>query len=95
MVSMLTAAPAMAAASYVAVFAQPVAPARIVSSDRLWSCADTTCVSGGRTDSPPQHICSRLARTIGVLASFAVREQAFDAAALEACNAKAAKSTAS
>ena len=79
-------------AAYVAVFAEPVAAAKIMSSDRLWACAESTCISGGAADSPPQHICSRLARTLGPLTSFAVREQAFDPASLAACNAKAGKS---
>src|ERR1700761_7609157 len=80
---------AAAPAAYVAVFAAPVVKARIVSSDRLWTCADSTCVSGGQPDSAPQHVCSRLARALGPLTSFAVREQAFDAVALATCNAKA------
>ena len=77
------------APAYVAGFASPVGQPKLVSSGRLWTCGGLSCVADGAADSPPRHICSRLARELGVVTSFAVRGEAFDADALAACNAKA------
>ncbi len=83
-----------AAPSYVASFAAPVTQAKLVSSDRMWTCSDSVCVTRGAADSPPQHVCSRLAREMGVIASFSVRGEAFSAEALAACNVNARRPSA-
>ena len=89
---MVIAAPAGAlagSASYVASFAAPVSQPKLVSSERLWTCSDSVCTAQGAASSPPQHVCSRLAREMGAMTAFSARGVAFDAEALAACNAYA------
>ena len=85
----LAPAAALAAPAYVASFASPVSQPKLVSSERVWKCSDSVCTAQGGASSPAQHICSRLAREMGVLASFTARGAAFTPEALAACNAYA------
>lgn len=82
-------AAALAAPGYVASFANPVSQPKLVSSERVWTCSDSVCTAQGSATSPAQHICSRLAREMGVIASFSSRGEAFTPEALAACNAYA------
>jgi hypothetical protein len=75
--------------SYVAELAAPTTAVKLVSSDRLWGCEGVLCAAAGPADSAARHICSRLAKEVGPLKSFAVRGRAFDADQLAACNARA------
>ena len=71
--------------------AQPVtrpSHERFVARDNAWRCGEAGC-SSARTTTRPALVCSTLARAVGPLRSFSVDGRAFDAAALEACNARA------
>jgi len=71
--------------------AQPVtrpAHERFVAGDNAWRCGEAGC-SSARTATRPALACSTLVRAVGPLRSFSVDGRAFDAAALEACNARA------
>jgi hypothetical protein len=59
---------------------------RFVARDNAWRCGEAGC-SSARTSTRPAFVCSSLVREVGPLRSFAVDGRAFDAAALEACNA--------
>jgi len=80
------AAPALAA-SY---SAKPVTATsqRIIARDIVWNCGPAAC-QGSTEESRPAVLCQSLARRAGRLDSFTVDGRAFDAAALERCNAAA------
>jgi hypothetical protein len=59
-----------------------------VASEVIWTCGPDGCVAGAAS-SRPTVVCAQAARAIGKLASFSAGPQAFDAAALAKCNAKA------
>lgn len=81
---------AAAAPNYQVTLSVPAPQAKLVSSDRLWSCAGLACVAGGEATSAASRICSRLAREVGPVASFTAHGRALDASQLAACNEKAA-----
>jgi hypothetical protein len=71
--------------------AQPVtrpSHERFVARDNAWRCGEAGC-SSARTSTRPALVCSSLVREVGPLRSFSVDGRALDAAALEACNARA------
>lgn len=71
--------------------ATPVtAPAKssVVTRTTVWSCAGGVC-SAAKATSRDAIMCELVAREVGTLASFTVGGTAFDAAALEKCNARA------
>jgi hypothetical protein len=61
---------------------------RFVAGDNAWRCGEAGC-SSVRTATRPALACTTLVRAVGPLRSFSVDGRAFDAAALEACNARA------
>lgn len=71
--------------------AKPVAtPAgRVVVRDILWNCGANGCVSNSKGGSRAALVCESLVKQVGKIESFRAGDQAFDAAALEKCNAKA------
>lgn len=62
--------------------------ASFVTQNTVWKCKDSVCTAP-RTPSTDKLMCERAASRIGALSSFSVGSTAFDAAALEACNARA------
>lgn len=83
---------ANAAPAYVASFAAPTATAKLVSSERLWSCAGATCSAGGDATSPAKNICVRIAKEVGAVSAFSARGQEFTAEQVAACNERAGHS---
>ena len=81
------AAPA-SAATYAGKPAAPVAEARIIGHDIVWSCAAGSC-NGSTEESRPQVLCQSLAKKAGRLESFTVNGSAFAEADLAKCNAVA------
>ena len=59
-----------------------------VARDTLWKCSDAGCSAASAT-SRPEIVCATAVREIGKVSSFSVRGEAFNAAALAKCNAKA------
>ncbi|WP_414900594.1 CC_3452 family protein [Sphingomonas flavalba] len=88
--SLFVSAPAAAqpGAFYNAIPATAPAAGRTVIRDQIWSCDDNSCVSA-RGDSRPAVVCAVAARQLGRLTAFTVNGEAFDAAALDKCNARA------
>lgn len=80
---------AKAEPAYVASFAAPATAAKLVSSERLWSCEGATCSAGGDATSPAKNICARIAREVGAVTGFVAKGRAFGADELAACNARA------
>jgi hypothetical protein len=83
----LLSTPAFAAGSF---DAQPLtrpSHERFVAGDNGWRCGEAGC-SSARTTTRPALVCSSLVRQVGPLRSFRVDGRAFDAAALETCNAR-------
>ena len=80
---------ANAAPSYVASFATPAATAKLVSSERLWTCAGATCSAGGDATSPAKNICVRIAKEVGAVTGFTAKGQDFTAEQVAACNERA------
>lgn len=78
------------ASNYVASLQSPAKSAQLVSSERLWSCAGTTCAAGGEATSPAKRICSRLVKEVGPLSAFTAQGKIFAADELAQCNASAA-----
>ncbi|WP_431468960.1 CC_3452 family protein [Sphingosinithalassobacter sp. LHW66-3] len=71
--------------------ATPVsAPANdsLVTRNVIWRCGGGTCVAAKGT-ARDAIMCQLLAREVGVLTEFKVEGEAFDAEALERCNARA------
>ncbi len=60
----------------------------VIVRDTLWKCGPAACTAA-QANSRPAIICAQAARKVGKLTSFAVSGVEFDAAAIEACNAKA------
>ena len=85
--ALAVAAPA-SAATYAGKPAAPVAEARIIGHDIVWSCGAGTC-SGSTEESRPQVLCQSLAKKAGRLESFAVNGRAFAEEDLAKCNAVA------
>lgn len=83
-----TAGSAQPTAIYAAVPVAKPAKTTFVARDTLWTWRDTayTARRGGDRDAIQ---CELVARQTGKLASFSVGGAAFDAAALDKCNAKA------
>lgn len=80
---------ASAAPSYVASFAAPATTAKLVSSERLWSCEGATCLAGGDATSPAKNICVRIAKEVGAVTAFAAKGRDFSAEEVAACNERA------
>lgn len=87
---LLAATPAMAQANgyYSATLAQPAAKSSLVTRNTIWKCDGATCVAA-KNGARPQIMCELVAREAGALQAFVVEGNAFDAAALEKCNARA------
>lgn len=87
---LFAATPAIAQANgyYSATLAQPLAKANLVTRNTIWKCNGTTCVAP-KSGARPQIMCELMAREAGALQAFTVEGNAFDAAALEKCNARA------
>ncbi|TXC73676.1 hypothetical protein FSZ31_02755 [Sphingorhabdus soli] len=87
--AMTFAVPATASggAYYQASLASPAAKAKLVAKGLLWNCDDTACAASQKSPSRDAIVCSALAKQVGPLTGFAVAGKAFDAAALESCNA--------
>ena len=64
------------------------APGTVIVRDTLWKCGPSGCTAA-QANSRPAIICAQAAKKVGKLTSFAVSGVEFDAAAIEACNAKA------
>ena len=62
--------------------------ASFVTANTIWKCKDGVCTAP-RAPSQDKVMCQRAVARIGALSSFSVGGAAFDAAALEACNARA------
>ena len=90
LIASATSAGALAATpTYTATFATPGALDRIVSSDRLWACDGNLCLAGGEATSPARHICTRLAKAVGPIATFSFKVRALDAEQVAQCNLRA------
>ena len=83
-----TAASAQPAGYYAAVPVAKPAKASFIARDTVWTWRDTAFTARRGTDRDSIQ-CELVARQAGKLASFSVAGAAFDAAALEKCNAKA------
>lgn len=83
---------ASAAPSYVASFAAPTTAAKLVSSERLWSCEGATCLAGGDATSPAKNICVRLAKEVGAVTAFTAKGRTFTDEEVAACNERAGHS---
>ncbi len=84
---------AAAVPSYVATLEKPAASARLVSSERTWTCHGSTCQAGGAATSPAKHICVRLAEEVGAVTAFSAKGRAFSPDELAACNSRAGHGT--
>ena len=62
--------------------------ASFVTANTVWKCKDGVCTAP-KTPSQDKVMCERAVARIGALSAFSVGGTAFDAAALEACNARA------
>ena len=60
----------------------------IVTRSTVWKCNDATCTASKST-SRDAIMCELFAREVGTLSAFSAGGTAFDAAALEKCNARA------
>lgn len=63
--------------------------ARVIAAEMAWNCEGAACAASGTMSNSAARICSRLTREAGPVKAFAVNGAAFDAAALDKCNAKA------
>lgn len=82
------AATAQSAGYYTAVPVTKPAKSQFIARDTIWTLRDSAFVAR-RGDDRPAVQCELVARQVGKLASFTANGAAFDAAALEKCNAKA------
>ena len=62
--------------------------ASFVTQNTVWKCKDGVC-SAPKTPTQDKIMCERAVSRMGALSAFSVGGTAFDAAALEACNARA------
>jgi hypothetical protein len=60
----------------------------VIANEVLWKCGPAGCTAA-QANSRPAIICAQFARKVGKLDSFVASGNAFDEAALTACNAKA------
>jgi len=72
---------------YAATAAQTPAKASFVTHGITWKCQDGVCAAP-RSQSQAKLMCERAASRIGALSAFSAGGKPFDAAALEACNAR-------
>lgn len=86
----LAPAPAMAQSGgyYAATAVEAPKKVGFVTQNTLWKCKDSVC-SAPRTPTQDKVMCERAVARIGALSAFRAGANAFDAAALEACNARA------
>ena len=82
------AALAQSGGHYVATAVDAPKKASFVTQNTIWNCRDSVCTAP-RAPSHDKVVCERAAARIGALSAFSVGGTAFDAAALEACNARA------
>jgi hypothetical protein len=90
MLSLVAIAPAAVAQSagyYMATALEAPKKASFVTQNTVWKCKDAVCFAP-RTPSQDKVMCERAVARIGALSAFRVGGTAFDAAALEACNAR-------
>lgn len=59
-----------------------------ITQNTIWKCQDGVCTAP-KSPSQAKVMCERAVARIGALSAFSVGGTAFDAAALEACNARA------
>ena len=86
-----TATPARAAGANDYYRAVPVTQpkrASVITRETLWKCQDGTC-SASRAGSRDAVVCELAVQRLGTLSEFHANGAAFDAAALERCNARA------
>ncbi|MCP3729764.1 hypothetical protein M9978_04910 [Sphingomonas sp. MG17] len=90
--SLVALAPAAAVAQssgyYAATALEAPKKASFVTQNTIWKCKDGVCVAP-RSPSQDKVMCERAVDRIGTLSAFSVGGAAFDAATLEACNARA------
>ncbi|MEO7170925.1 MAG: hypothetical protein ABIY39_11180 [Sphingomonas sp.] len=82
-----TVASAQSGGHYVATSAGTPARTSFVTQNTVWKCKDGVCTAP-RTPAQDRVMCERAASRIGALSAFSVGGVPFDAAALEACNAR-------
>lgn len=73
---------------YAATAATAPKKASFITANTVWKCKDAVCTAP-KTPTQDKVMCERAVTRIGALASFSVGGTPFDAAALEACNARA------
>lgn len=83
-----TAAVAQPNGYYTLSLANPVDEAKPIVRGLLFACEGAACAAGEGT-SRPAIICASVAREFGPVTAFAAAGEAFDAAQLAKCNAKA------
>lgn len=82
------AASAQSSGHYAATAVEAPKRASFVTSNTIWKCKDGVCVAP-KAASQDKVMCERAVSRLGALSAFSVGGTAFDAAALEACNARA------
>jgi hypothetical protein len=75
---------------YAATAAQAPKKTSFITQNTVWKCKDGVCTAP-RTPAQDKLMCERAVARIGQLSAFSVGGTPFDAAALEACNARAGK----
>jgi len=70
---------------YTAELQAPVDAAQEIIKGAVIHCSGTKCI-GGQSTSSPRTICAKIADKFGPVASFAYKDEAFDAEALAKCN---------
>ncbi|UIJ45211.1 hypothetical protein LZK98_19560 [Sphingomonas cannabina] len=86
---LVAAVPAAAqSAYYSATAANAVKKTSIVTRNTIWKCKDTVCTAAKAPDRDAT-LCVMVAQRVGQLSAFTVNGTAFDAEALDKCNAAA------
>ncbi len=88
LVALVPAAAAQSGSYYTATALAAPEKAGFVTQNTVWKCKGSVCTAP-RTPSTNKIMCERAAGRIGALSAFSAGGTAFDAAALEACNARA------
>lgn len=94
MIALSAASPALAQPQsrpmYRAGLSTPVTSTLVVKDTR-WACAGDSCSAIRTGTSPDANVCAAVVRKLGPVTSFSAGDKVFDAAALEKCNAAAAR----
>lgn len=88
--SLVALAPIAAAQSggyYAATTVEAPKKASFVTQNTMWKCKDSICTAP-KTPTQDKVMCERAVQRVGPLSAFAAGGVAFDAATLEACNAR-------